>query len=88
MPMKKIILPIFAIAVLASACKKERSCKCSIKSSGGSYGMTIGETEKTAEKQTKKYFRENSRCYNSVTTAADPNDPSMTIKTETTCTLK
>jgi hypothetical protein len=85
--MKNIFLPAAIIVLIATACKKDRSCTCTITRTGG-FGTTKGQTVMTAGKKTKKDFKEDSRCYNSTTTQVDPNEPSAQIKTETTCTLK
>jgi len=85
--MKHILLPVLVLLLAASACKKERTCTCTITETGV-FGTTKGQTVKTASKKTKKDFKEDSRCYNSTATKAGPNDPSVQVRTETECTLK
>lgn len=85
--MKHILLPALVLLLIASACKKERTCTCTITESNGPY-TTKGQTVKTAKKKTKKDFKEDSRCYNSVATKAHQYNPAMQVRTETNCTLK
>jgi hypothetical protein len=85
--MKPILLPALMMLLIASACKKERTCTCTITEYNGPY-MTKGQTVKTAKKKTKKDFKEDSHCYNSVATKANQNDPTIQVSTETNCTLK
>ncbi len=85
--MKHILFPALMLLLIASACKKERTCTCTITESDGQYA-TKGQTVKTAKKKTKKDFKEDSRCYNSVATKANQYDPTIQVRTETNCTLK
>ncbi len=96
--MRKILILATAIITLSMvSCKKAHTCTCTISGvtvttydSGNSDIDTYSETYvKTAEKQTKKYFKENSNCYSTTTKKSNSGSGWTSEQTlERKCTLK
>ena len=96
--MKKILILATAFIALSTvSCKKSRKCTCTINGvtvtnydGGDSDTDTFTETyTTTAEKQTKKYFKENSNCYSTTTKKTNSGSGWTSQQTiERECTLK
>lgn len=88
---KTLMLAVAVISIATVSCKKERTCECTSTTtttySSGNQSVTTtsnSSSKETSEKQSKKFFRMDNKCYGTTTKTTDTGSNGGVAYTEET----